>query len=672
MRDWTHALETIRLALPAFEALGDRRGYARALHNCGLCEHALGKSDGTILRAIALLGECGDKIGTTLANLNLRSLRAQAENCLNEATLAARATLFRAEREWKIQELTATDVHLAPIPTIGGKVHEQPLLLALAEVAASKPADFAGHLVLVVSRAEGRPPSIWEARFEPGKWPVTGYLTSLPLHADTIVSMSERDADAMLEKGNMGKNVRVEGDAELVGNFARYFAASGSAIAAPVSQSELEEEEARRLYVLAEDLESSAQRSLAIDSVQRAIEIQRRLVAHGSDHIRLALAKSLLKLGDLLWAERRRDDALNNGGEAIGILTELVEQDGRVDLMPNLVMRLRWRGLLSLSMATSVDAAARAAQANKDLTAVIDLGARSGPSDVFSIGERTQNFRDRGLARSVTGDVVGAAEDYSRAVDLDRERLAGGDDNAAVELADDLFERARVRERLSLFELAALDVEESAACYQELVEKQRRGDLLQRLGEVSWMATGFTVIQQRAVEWRAFIDRAISIHSDLLQQEANPEHVHRLLDSLRNRAGRFSEDGQFAEALADWDKAIEIAAPLLATMPATIKEGLVACLNSASWIRATSPDHAVRDGARAIDLARRACEITDWNDYQVFDTLAAAYAEAGDFDHAIEWQRSAMERTTGDETEAFGARLEQYRAKQPYRDQTSP
>src|SRR5262249_47791474 len=161
-----------------------------------------------------------------------------------------------------------------------------------------------------------------------------------------------------------------------------------------------------------------------------------------------------------------------------------------------------------------------------------------------------------GLARSVTGDVVGAAEDFSRAIDLDRERLAGGDDNAAVELADDLFERARVRERLSLFELAALDVEESAACYQELVEKQGRGDLLRRLGEVSWMATGFTLIQQRAVEWRAFIDRAVSIHSDLLQQEADPEHVHRLLDSLRNRAGRFSEDGQFAEALADCDKAI--------------------------------------------------------------------------------------------------------------------
>src|SRR5262249_48690106 len=161
-----------------------------------------------------------------------------------------------------------------------------------------------------------------------------------------------------------------------------------------------------------------------------------------------------------------------------------------------------------------------------------------------------------GLARSVTGDVVGAAEDFSRAIDLDRERLAGGHDNAAVELADDLFERARGRERLSLFELAALDFREAAGCYPELVHEHGRGDLVRRIGEVSWLATGFTLIQERSVEWRAFIGRAVSIHSDLLQQEADPEHVNRLLDSLRNRAGRFSEDGQFAEALADCDKAI--------------------------------------------------------------------------------------------------------------------
>ena len=76
-----------------------------------------------------------------------------------------------------------------------------------------------------------------------------------------------------------------------------------------------------------------------------------------------------------------------------------------------------------------------------------------------------------------------------------------------------------------------------------------------------------------------------------------------------------------------------------------------------------------RDGKRAVALATTACGLTNWKDANKLDTLAAAYAEAGDFDAAITWQTTAIE-LLHDEMErgAYRSRLALYQAKKPYRE----
>jgi len=66
-------------------------------------------------------------------------------------------------------------------------------------------------------------------------------------------------------------------------------------------------------------------------------------------------------------------------------------------------------------------------------------------------------------------------------------------------------------------------------------------------------------------------------------------------------------------------------------------------LNNLAWLLATSPDDAIRDGKRAIELARKACEETNWKQAHIISTLAAGYAEAGDFAEARKYSQQAVE-----------------------------
>ena len=94
-------------------------------------------------------------------------------------------------------------------------------------------------------------------------------------------------------------------------------------------------------------------------------------------------------------------------------------------------------------------------------------------------------------------------------------------------------------------------------------------------------------------------------------------------------------------------------------------------LNNRAWALATCPVAKRRDGKLAVELAKKACEQTDWRNSGYIDTLAAAHAEAGDFAEAMKWQREVLRDTAylqkNPEAKALRDRLELYEAKKPYR-----
>ncbi len=129
------------------------------------------------------------------------------------------------------------------------------------------------------------------------------------------------------------------------------------------------------------------------------------------------------------------------------------------------------------------------------------------------------------------------------------------------------------------------------------------------------------------------------------------------------RAGRaWAQENlkDYEKALADYDEAIRL------------DPTDDFALGARGWLLATCPDPKYRDGKKAVESSRRACELTKWNDPGTLSTLAAACAEMEDFDAAVKWQTKAIElyRDRNDEEQiVYGQqRLKLYREKQPYHE----
>jgi Tfp pilus assembly protein PilF len=125
-----------------------------------------------------------------------------------------------------------------------------------------------------------------------------------------------------------------------------------------------------------------------------------------------------------------------------------------------------------------------------------------------------------------------------------------------------------------------------------------------------------------------------------------------------NRAIAYRKMGEFQRVLEDHQRALKLSPQHAMT------------LNDMAWFRATCSDATFRDGKKAVQYAKAACELTQWKNPFYLDTLAAANAEAGDFKAAIAEQERAL--GFSELAEQFGkqprARLELYRQGKPYRE----
>jgi tetratricopeptide (TPR) repeat protein len=118
--------------------------------------------------------------------------------------------------------------------------------------------------------------------------------------------------------------------------------------------------------------------------------------------------------------------------------------------------------------------------------------------------------------------------------------------------------------------------------------------------------------------------------------------------------------GRTAEALAHWRDGIRL------------QPNDAPALRWAAWVLATSPDATIRNGGEALAFAVRAVEVSGGKDARMLDTLAAAYAEAGQFADAALTARRALARAAQENQPALAddirIRIALYEADRPFRE----
>ena len=147
-------------------------------------------------------------------------------------------------------------------------------------------------------------------------------------------------------------------------------------------------------------------------------------------------------------------------------------------------------------------------------------------------------------------------------------------------------------------------------------------------------------------------DHAIKHMKEFLRLRPEATDWHYVLAHL------LMEQGRLRESLHFLDEALRL------------KPDWPAPLRGKAWVLATHPDAEVRNESEALRLAQRANEMTEHPAADMLDTLAAAYAAAGQYDRALAAVQQAIElgQDNAEFVEAARERLELYQRQQPYRE----
>lgn len=226
-------------------------------------------------------------------------------------------------------------------------------------------------------------------------------------------------------------------------------------------------------------------------------------------------------------------------------------------------------------------------------------------------------LNNRGQANYLRGDYRPAIADFSAAILMDPKSFLAINNRALAYIETEEYN------------LALADLQKALKLVPEYPEAlNNRGIVHQKLGKPDEAIADFTA--------------ALKI---------DPKYV----EALGNRAYTWQLKKDFPKAIADLEVAMKLS-------PNSFE-----ATNDLAWLLATATDDAVRSPTRSLELAKKACEISGYQQWNTLDTLAAAHAENGEFDKAAEWLGTAIANAPDKEKARLQTHLELVLAMMPVR-----
>jgi arylsulfatase A-like enzyme/Flp pilus assembly protein TadD len=295
-----------------------------------------------------------------------------------------------------------------------------------------------------------------------------------------------------------------------------------------------------------------------------------------------------------------------------------------------------------------------------------------------------------GYVLAKQGKLAEAVASYRRALALDP-----GSAEAHAYLGSALASQAQWDEAITHFEIALKARPENAELHDwlgmALREKGRTEEALAHFREAVRLGPGLAMAHfnlGRALKQQGKLDEAVTHYRRALAIDPRLAAAHNSLGSALGSQGLVREAiREFREALrlqpdneeahnnlgltlrmtGERDQALAEFTAALARRP-----DWPGPMSEIAWILATHSDPSVRDPAKAVRLAERAAELTGRRQPVIVDTLAAAYAAAGDFERAAATAQEAASLAAAGGATALsgeiGGRLALYRKKKPFRE----
>jgi Flp pilus assembly protein TadD len=147
-------------------------------------------------------------------------------------------------------------------------------------------------------------------------------------------------------------------------------------------------------------------------------------------------------------------------------------------------------------------------------------------------------------------------------------------------------------------------------------------------------------------------DKAAVHFAEALRLDPNSEEAHYYLGQTLVQTGKINE------AITHFEEALRLA------------PDWVELMSNLAWFLAVSKETTIRNPDKAVRLAQRACELTNYKEPDLLDILAVAYAAAGDFSKAVETAEKALELCQSSEQNTLKEKIENrlvlYKAGKPY------
>ena len=266
-------------------------------------------------------------------------------------------------------------------------------------------------------------------------------------------------------------------------------------------------------------------------------------------------------------------------------------------------------------------------------------------------------FNSYGIALVMLGKEDQGIKQYIRAVELDEELV-----ETRVNLGKILCEQGKFEEGLEYMRKAILLAPNDHRLYfllgtslaqaGKLNEAAASFEKLEKVIEIDFNSVNGYKMLEEVLLTQDDLERAVQVYKKLLEISPDDADAHKTLGVLL-----VTQDNP-DEAVRHYRRALQI------------KPDYVEALNHLAWLLATRKDTSSFNPEEAVQIALKACTLTNYKSLELMDTLAVSYAASGEFSKAVTLTEQALQLAdSAGRNEAktkFQKRLELFKSGQPY------